>query len=96
MIPRTCLLFATAVMTTTARPIPAPEDAYIKSEIQRALPGWVGAGAGLGATLAVPVAVENPLLLGPALTLGPMVGGAAGAVGATGYGIVAGSVKKGM
>lgn len=91
------LFLAMAIMTTTtARPIPAPENAYIKSEIEKALPTFVGTGAGMGAVVAIPTGVENPLLLWPAMAAGVAAGGAVGAVGATGYGILAGTVKRGM
>lgn len=90
------LLFVAMAAITTALPIPTPEDAYIKSEIQRALPGWVGTGAGLGSTLAIPVFGHNPVLAAAAFPAGAAFGGALGGVGATAYGTLAGTVKRGM
>ncbi|KAI9788243.1 MAG: hypothetical protein M1816_007009 [Peltula sp. TS41687] len=91
------LSFAMAIITTTttARPIPTPEDAYVKAEIEKALPGWVGTGAGIGATATMPFGVENPLLVFPGMVGGGAVGAAVGAAGATGYGVLAGNLKKG-
>lgn len=70
-------------------PLPNPQKAYELSEIERALPGWVGTGAGIGAVILVTSEAAVPMML-----ILPVAGGAAGAIGGTTYGAVIGGVKR--